>query len=636
MQPVFPVAGQGITMLASSIRVTLLATTAALTGLVALPAHAQEPFDLGQIIVSGGLTPIDAATYGRAVDVITAQDIADRGIATVQDALRVVPGVSVNSSGASLTQIRIRGAEGNHTLVLIDGIEAAGGDSEYFFGGLQTANIERIEVLRGPQSVFYGSNASAGVINIITRKGVMGRTASASLELGAATTASAFFSNRTDRGGLSLALSGTDDTGYDISGDGGEKDGSRRKAAVLSGDFMVTDDLKLGFTLRRADERYAYDRASSAATDEASYIVDTPDLIGKTVEANAQVFAEYSMMAGRLDHRLAVQTTRNKLTNTDAPTTKTTTDAIKYRLTYGIDGTIPDADQLVNLLVERQKDTNKINADFNRQSTSVALEYRGRFNSGVSVQAGLRYDKNDVFDNATTWNLGLAYTLPQNGIRLHASAGTGVVNPTYIELYGGFGTIGSPDLQPERNRSFDLGASFPVLGDRGSIDVTYFNETLTNEITYVFGGAGANYFNQTGKSKRKGVEVSGTLQATDTLALRMGYTYLEAKNPDGSIETRRPRTELTMGMTLDTFSGRGSVSADLRHVAGNLDTQSWGSSATREMPNYTTVDVAARYDLTQAVSLTGRVTNLFDKETSDTWGYANRGRAIYVGLNARF
>lgn len=143
------------------IRTALLATVAT-APLLALPATAQDAFDLGEIIISGGLSPIDAARYGRAASVVTAQDIQARGITTVQDALRALPGVSVSNSGASLGTVRIRGGESSHTLVLIDGIPAASGGA-YSFSGLETANIDRIEVLRGPQSAIYGARAVTGV-----------------------------------------------------------------------------------------------------------------------------------------------------------------------------------------------------------------------------------------------------------------------------------------------------------------------------------------------------------------------------------------------------------------------------------------------------------------------------------------
>lgn len=131
------------------LRPSLLASVAISPFLVSF-ASAQDVFDLGEIIVSGGLSPIEADALARSSSVVTAQQIEYRGIATVQDALRALPGVSVNGSSNTFTQVRIRGGEANHTLILIDGIEAAGGDGEYILSGLETSNIERIEVLRGP------------------------------------------------------------------------------------------------------------------------------------------------------------------------------------------------------------------------------------------------------------------------------------------------------------------------------------------------------------------------------------------------------------------------------------------------------------------------------------------------------
>jgi vitamin B12 transporter len=616
-------------------RFTFLVASAGLC-VISAPGVAQETFVLDEIIVTGGLSPIAAEKFGRAVSVVTAEDIKERGITTVQDALRALPGVSVNGSGPSSTQIRIRGGEANHTLVLIDGIAAAGGNGEYTFSGLETANIERIEVLRGPQSVYYGSNASAGVINIITRKGTEGTTLNGSLEVGSGTTASTFVARRDARGGVSLALSHTDDPGFDQSGDGGEKDGLTRSTAILSGDYQATDELKLGFTLRRSEERYEYDSADGLASDADTYVVDDPTQYANRDELTAGVFGEYSMMEGRLTHRLAVETTQNRLKNDGEATTKTTTDAVKYRLSYGIDGAVDQADQLLNLLLEHREDDSSSNPAYGRAATSVALEYRGSFASGLDVQAGARFDDNDVFKDATTWNLGLSY-LMDNGVRLHGSAGEGVVNPAYSELYDdGYGGTGNPDLQPERNLSFDLGVELPIFDDRGTVDVTLFKERLTDEITFVSTDPGYTYINQTGNSDRRGVEIAGVLEASDALSLRLGYTYLEAKNPDKTVEIRRPRHELTLGGTLDAFGGRGSVSADLRHVAGNYDTQFWGSYQTVKLPSSTTVNLAAHYDLTDRVQLTGRVENLFDADATEVWGYATRGRAVYVGLNAQF
>jgi len=619
-------------------RAKLLAT-AAIAALNATSATAQDDsYELGEIIVSGGLTPIAAEAYGRAATVLTAKDIEDRGITTVQDALRALPGLSVSGAGANYTQVRIRGAESNHTLILIDGIEAAGGDGEYILSGLETANIERIEVLRGPQSVYYGSNASAGVVNIITRKGGLGTEYGGSIELGGGTTATAFVSTRTGKGGLSLSLSDTHDDGYDFSGDGGEKDATDRQTMILSGDYMVTGALKLGFTLRRSDERNEFDSNSWMATDSDSYVVDDPAPFSTRDETAGSVYAELAMLEGRLSHRLAYEKTENDDTYNGGPATTTETEALKYRLSYGLDGqAVAQSDHILNALAEHEEDSSSSDPAYGRKATSVALEYRGHLGNGLDIQAGLRHDDNDVFKDITTWNLGASYSFA-NGVRLHGSAGTGSVNPTYFELYAAaWGYTGNPDLTPEENRSFDLGVELPVFGGRGVLDVTYFNETLTDEITAVSTGPGTYSFeNQAGDSDRQGVEVMAELAATETLDLRLSYTYLDATDPDGSVEIRRPKHELGLGATLETFGGRGTVSADLRHVAGNYDTQFWGAYETVKLPEYTTVDVAARYALTDHVTLTGRVQNLFDAEVMDVWGYPGRERTAYVGLDARW
>ncbi|WP_122072384.1 TonB-dependent receptor [Pseudophaeobacter sp. EL27] len=282
-----------------------LAAALAATPAIAL-AQDSEVIDLGEIIISGGFTPIESQRYGRSASVLTSEEIEERGITSVQDALRAVPGLMVNGSGDSYTQVRIRGAEANHTLILIDGVEASAGDSEYILSGLDTANIERIEVLRGPQSVFYGSNASAGVINIITKTGGIGTEYGGSAEIGSdGYRASARASTRSERGGISFSLAHDEDDGYDSSGSGGEEDGIRRTTLQLKGDYLVTQRLKLGFNLRTSDEHYDYDRTDRFATDAAGYVVDDPTQFSERDERLAQIYAEFASLGGRLKHRLS-------------------------------------------------------------------------------------------------------------------------------------------------------------------------------------------------------------------------------------------------------------------------------------------------------------------------------------------
>jgi len=602
----------------------------------------EETVELQRIIISGGLTPVEADAYGRSATVITAAEIEDRGITTVQDALRAVPGVSVNGSGSNFTQVRIRGGEANHTLILIDGIEAAGGDSEYILTGLETANIERIEVLRGPQSVFYGSNASTGVVNIITKKGNIGQELSGTVEFGGGKTVTGFASTRDERGGISLSYSDARDKGWDFSGNENEKDRTDRKTLIVNGDYMLTPDLKIGFTGRKSEEEYEYDSTSFLATRFEDYVVDDPNQFSERDEMTLGVFGELSTFGGILTHRLSFEQTTNEQSFNGGTPTETTTEAIKYLASLGLDGRpVAEADHILNLMIEREEDSSSSNPDFNRSSDSIALEYRGSFANGFDVQLGARQDFNDRFEDATTWNVGLAYTL-ENGVRFHASAGTGIVNPSYFQLYanscfGIFGCfLGNPDLLPERNKSFDIGVEIPVFDGRGFFDITYFNETLTDEIESVPVGIDTTFENEDGDSTREGVEVAARIAATDYLDLRASYTHLIARNPDGSIETRRPEHELSLGATLRAFDDRATFTADLRHVTGLWDTEGFGARRTLELPDVTTVDLSARYAVNDNVTVTGRVTNLFDDDAMEVWGYAGRPRTFYAGLEAKF
>ncbi|MGR3569037.1 MAG: TonB-dependent receptor plug domain-containing protein [Pseudooceanicola nanhaiensis] len=604
---------------------------------IATAAAAQEPISLAPIVVSAGLTPLQAERYGRSVTVIDGAQIRERGILSVQDALRGVPGVSVSGTGASFTKVRIRGGESNHTLILIDGVQAAGGDGEYILTGLETANVERIEVLRGPQSVYYGSNASAGVINIITRKGGEGTRAGGGFEYGGGWAANAFASYRDARGGVALSLARRDDEGWDYSGSDGEKDGIERRTLQLSGDYEVAEGLTLGFTYRLSDETYDYDSNSFSATTADDYVIDDPTQFSDRDERLAQVYGEYVTPDGRASGRLSWERTDFDQSYNGGTPTDTESEAVKLRVSYGLSGPIAAGGNVVSVLVEREEDSSSANPAYNRENRSVALEYRTTLADAVDLQLGVRHDDNSVFGDSTTWNVGASWLLT-NGMRLHASAGTGVVNPSYFELYANaFGYVGNPDLDPERNRSYDIGLEMPFASGRGLVDVTYFNETLTDEITAVsLAGGGNTYINQTGESDRQGVEVQGSFDATDALSFRLSYTYLDAENPDGSVEPNRPMHELGLGTTWRSADGRGTISADARYVAGNYDPQFFGSYATAELPDYWKVDVAATYAVTDALMLNARVENLFDEEYSESWGYATRGRTAYIGVSSQW
>lgn len=620
-------------------RLGLTAAPLALALATTAPARAQEPILLDPIILSGGFSPVSAAAYGRAATVLTAEEMQQRGVASVQDALRGLPGVSVSSTGASSTAVRIRGGESRHTLILIDGVNAGAGDQPYALSGLDLADVERIEVLRGPQSVYYGSDAATGVVNIITRKAERsGGYARAEVGHGGALA----FGHAvvTDRWRLQADLGYRDDNGYDHSVAGnGDKDGIRRATLGFSGEWTASEDLRLGFSSRHSEERYWYDATNYDATSAEDYLLDAPFWADRDERINL-LWGEFTSLDGRLTHRLSWQDTVNEITTHDDPPTesKLRRRAWKYRATYGLDGVVASADQTLALSLERITDRTSGEADRRWDTDAVALEYRGAYANGLDVQFGVRHDDNSRFQSKTTWNAGVSWRVEGTPWRLHASAGTGLSNPQYYQIIGGFGSVGNPDLKPEESRSVDLGVEYTLPDGRGVLDLTWFRERLEDEIEWsgVAFPDGTNYRNQSGTSRREGIEVAYRHDITDSLTIGAAYTYLDATDPDGSVEVRRPRHELALNAALQTFGGRGWIAADLRHVRDLADTQYWTGGTTTNLPDFTTVNLAASYELTDSARLTGRVTNLFDKEYSETWGYAAPGRAAWVGVETRW
>lgn len=205
--------------------------------------QADEPTELEAIVVTDGLTPVELEKSGRAVTVISGEEMEKHEVRYVADALRLVPGFAVSRTGSSggLTQVRVRGAEGNQLLVIIDGVVANDvGQGEFDFGSLVTDDIERIEILRGPQSAFWGANAMSGVINIVTKRGERDSVRStARTEIGSNASVTSTISAGGGRDTYDYWLSGTvmHTDGFNISGAGDEEDGGRN--GTLNGKFTI-------------------------------------------------------------------------------------------------------------------------------------------------------------------------------------------------------------------------------------------------------------------------------------------------------------------------------------------------------------------------------------------------------------
>jgi vitamin B12 transporter len=600
------------------------------------------------IVITGTATPVEQQKIGNTLSVIDGETIETKRAAYLQDILREVPGVAVNQGGSfgALTQVRIRGAEGNHVLVLIDGIEvSATGSGEFDFSSLLANNIERVEVLRGPQSGLYGSNALTGVINVIT-KGGDGPTFDAQAEYGA-------FDTKFGRAGMTLGDRETyisanaiyrQTDGFSSAAIGTEDDGDRNLTLYLRGGARLADIARLDGSLRFVDKETQTDGfdfsggpLQGLAVDDDSY-ANTRDWSGglaltlEPVERWENVFS------------VAYSNNESVGGSAGADTFGSEGDRLNLaaRSTLGFGGA--SAMHHLTAFIEHEEEGYRNtfpiepsqDTRLERGALGYGAEYRLDLAETVFLRAAIRHDENDAFGDATTFSLAGSWVIQPSGTRVHASYGTGVTNPTFFEQFGFIPDqfVGNPDLTPEKAGGFDFGVEQRLFEDKLLLDVTYFSATLKDEIVSAF----PSVANDIGESDREGVELSARV-TLGSISVGGSYTYLDATDPDGTEEVQRPKDQASFDVT-GRFGprDRASFSAGLIHNGRMLDNDfrdyfnNGFVSEKTPLAAYTAVRLSAGYRLTDTLELFGRLENAFDAAYEEVLSYGTPGRAVYAGV----
>lgn len=624
-----------------------LAPSAAFAQQVSEPED--EVTQLPNILVTAGRTPVEQEKTGRAYTVITGEQLERSQTRYVADALRHVPGFHISRTGSfgGLTQLRVRGSEGNHVLVLIDGVEVSEPvQGEFDFGGLQVADIDRIEILRGPQSAFWGSDALAGVVNIITKRGPRnGYEAGYQLEAGGDSTKllSGYLRGGAENFDASVSASRRVTDGFNISDFGGEEDGDEN--LTLNGRFNwdVAPGLSLDGTLRFVD------RLSD--TDDQPFLSPVLDTDNET--ATEELFGSlgftWDSPDGAWTHRgraMATDITRENFT-VGARTSGNEGERYKafYQITHRLDDYAGNRHSLTGGYEWERETFRALPPVFDpsqldtqsRDLHSLVGEYRGEFFDQFYFNAGVRQDYNDRFEDAFTYSVAAAWAIPGTGTRLHGSVGTGVKNPTFYEQYGFIPATyqGNPNLTPEYSFGWDLGIEQQFLGGDLVIDVTYFNQDLEDEIATNFAVVPATPFNQVGSSEREGVEVALSAILFAGLSLSGTYTYLEATNPDGTVEVRRPRH--SGSARLDYVWHDGLATAFIEAVFnGEMADTDFSTFTPVTLDDYSVVNFGGSFRLSENAEVYARLENAFDEIYEEVSGYNTQGRTAFVGLRGRF
>jgi len=619
---------------------------------------ADEALELEDMLVTASLQPISINDVASSITIITREEIEQRQVKYLSDLLRDVPGFAVSQAGGpgTQTQIRVRGAEANQLLVLIDGVRANDPalSDEFPYQYALTANIERIEIIRGPQSATWGGDAMAGVINIIRKKDVDAHYFAGNVEGGSFSTINASvnggYSGEVFRVNGGLAYFDSD--GTNISRQGNEKDGSENTTVNLDVEFDPADSLTLRFSGQAVD-------ATSEFDDIDFFVVGLPidaDRVTESQQTYLTAEARFAPVGKSFSANFVINhlDSDNDNYSDGLWAGSTAAETLEFRLRGGWN---LGENHKINFALEKedidfsQRGEASFFGDPNQdQSYDVngyALEYIGKPNDEFTWTLSGRQDDYSDFDNATTWQVAGAYQL-SGSMRLRGSIGTGSKAPTFTERYGFYEDffIGNPDLKPESSQGWEFGIDSNWQDNRQQLSLTYFDQDLQDEIdgfvfdpeTFLFTAQ-----NKESDSKRSGVEAVYDARISQSWSFGASYTYTDATEKDAEgksvREVRRPEHMASLVANYYFAEDRGNLNLNLNYSGEQLDVFFSPITFVADrvvLPSYTVVDLAGSWKLTQSMDLTARVSNLFDEEYEEILGFVRPGRAAYIGLRGRF
>jgi vitamin B12 transporter len=619
--------------------------------LAARAAADEAEFALPPMIVSATEIATPPDQIGSAVTIITADDIERNQWRTLPDALRSVPGVQVEQNGGpgSVAAVFIWGANSNHTKVILDGIDVSDPSTPngaFDFSQLLLADVARIEILRGPQSGLYGSDAIGGVILIETKHGQGGPALTGSTEGGSFGTfnQSGGVSGSTDRFNYSASIEHFRSTDTPVT-----------PLDLLPPGVGRNDDLYDNLTL---STRLGADLTEQWAVDfvaryTASQLVFTgPDDLTFTTPAAEQsndidhqlytrAEARWTLLGGAFENRFGLAYIDDRTREFDG----TAFEILEAPVTF-VNGNRLKADWQGKYLVapdetllfgaEAEKDQ-IVDSPITAQNGDQAgfVEWQGKIIDRLYGAASLRYDHNDAFGSAVTWHVAPTYTIDATGTQLKASAGTGFKAPSLNQLYVSFPAfdfVSNPNLQPETSLGYDVGFEQPVANNRFRFGATYFHNDIRNLIDY--NDTFTTLIN-IGHATTYGGEAFVSFAVTPQLDLRADYTYTIARDDlTGQPLIRRPRNKASLTASWRPIE-KLTLAASVIYVGERLDINYAGTADVEARP-YTLVNLDVSYKLTNSVTLFARGDNLLDQHYQEVTGFLRPGLGIFGGIRVAF
>ena len=634
----------------------------ALASLVPAAVRAQQPGDtvhLPPVVITATRLPTPANAAPEAVTVLEGTDLRAAGITTVAEALRDVPGAAIVQTGSfgGATSLFLRGGQSNYVKVLVDGVPVNQPGGSFDFANLTTDNVERIEVLRGPASVLYGSDAVTGVVQIVTRRGTGPRSADVSLSGGTYGSLNwgAELAGGSERASYSFATSA-------LTTDGTYAFNNRYRNSIFSGLLHVAPDDRSDatLTLRYGDDVYHFPTSGGGVPKDRNQFnygggpalgLDVGHRLGDRVEA--RLLLASSEVEGGYDNRpdstadSSVFRSLDNIRRSSADVRANVTVRSRTVVTTGV-AVEQEHDRSLDVCATRFGDCSSPPVDTSRWNRAAYAQAVAEVARRISLTTGARLEDNQRFGTFVTYRLGAVLRVASN-TRLRATAGNAFREPSFLENYSTGYAVGNPDLRPERSSSWEVAVEERVARGHVSLSATYFAQRFRDMIDYnpaaPFGTP--NYANVAGASAN-GVELGIHAARLGPLWLGLSYTHLATNVTNTGFDSTSGAT-LAQGKPLirrpehsgrldATYRGaRGAVSLAVTYVGERWDQDFSTFPFPRvTLPPYARVDGAAQWDVVRrgtapGLGVSARIENLLDHAYEEVKNFPARRRTVFVG-----
>ncbi|MBA5866126.1 MAG: TonB-dependent receptor [Nitrospira sp. CR1.3] len=639
----------------------------------AVTTEQSDVIETPEVVISATKTEIPVKQVTSAVEIITGEQMQQRKVRTVAEALRWAQGLAVFQSGGPGTtvDVRMRGGTPEQTLVLIDGaIVNSATVGSYDFANLTSDNIERIEILRGSQGMMWGSDAMGGVINITTKRGREAPNISAFAEYGSFTTLREGATVSGKKGPVDLAASLTrwDTSNFSAINyrrGATERDGFHNWQGSVRLGVELPKDGRLDFSFRWMD---GITNLDGFAFNPVTFSSDPADVLGARTQSTQYVYAgTYSQpITNWWSQKLTLARATDSLTTRSGTVERnlaTGAEGIPFALNSEINTTSNRIEwqndfQVAKplLLTAGYQFREQLGENFDILNGATTLPSKIiSSNAGFAEAklnlwdrlfgtAGIRQDEYNVFGSATTYRVTAGYLHKETGTKLRGSYGTGFRAPTINQLF--FPDFGNANLKPEKSKGLDVAVDQSLFHDRVLLSAGYFWTRYQNLILSVFDPVGCNFTlfgfcaQNIGASRAEGVEASAKVQIIrdrpwiKSLDIQAQYTYTSTDNLTNSANTRLPKWPLNQWSAILSYQPIESLRANLE---GRFVGQRYNDVNNQQsVPSFYVWNASATYDVTKRIQIYGRADNIFNRKYEEVLYFGTPIRSVFGGVRVNF